>query len=75
MEYWDSTEALHPVPTPCPGHLFLPALPELYPFITNWESSKENASLSSMNCSSKLIKPKERVVGISSLQSVAQTHR
>lgn len=50
-------------PMPCPVHLLHQAFLELYPFITNWWSRKWNVSLTSMNCSSKLIELKEGVVG------------
>ena len=33
-------EALHPFPLPCPVHLFHLAVPELYPFMINWQSNK-----------------------------------
>ena len=46
-------------------HLFHPAVAELYPFIINRYSIKENVSLTALSHSSKLIKPKEGVVGIS----------
>ena len=36
-------------------------VPGLYLFTMNQRSSKEHVSLSSVNCSSKLIKPKEGV--------------
>ena len=48
---------------------------ELYPFILNWQSSKYTAVLSSVSCSSKLIEPKEGVVGTSDLLLVIQKHR
>ena len=63
----ESIEAPHPFPVPRSVPLLHLANPELYPFIINLSSSKQNVSLSLVSCSSKLIKPKERVVGTSNL--------
>ena len=61
-------EALHPFLILCPMHLLCLVVPELYPFIINWRSSKYcKMFLSSVSFSSKLINPKEEVVGTSDL--------
>ena len=53
-------------PHPCQHLLFVDLFsPELCPFVINWYSSKLYVSVSSASHSSKLIKPKERVVGTS----------
>lgn len=61
-----------PPPDPHPMHAFHLAVPELYVFIINkqtkkWSSHQSNASLSSVNHSSKLTEPKEGVMGTSEL--------
>ena len=40
-------------PIPCPMQLFYLAVPELYPLMINWYSSKQNVSLTSVSHSSK----------------------
>lgn len=58
---------------PCPVRLFHLAVSELLcvyiSFIIKQWCSKENVFLSSVSCLSKLIKPKEKVVGTSSLHT------
>lgn len=53
--------------TPCPPHLLHPAVFELYPVKTNWSSSKQIVTLSSLRCCCKLIEPEEGVTGTSGL--------
>lgn len=48
---------------------------ELYPFLIGWSSSKENVSLSSVNRSSKVTEPEERVIGTSGLEQGGQMWR
>ena len=43
------------------------AVPEFYPFTINWKSNKKNVSLSSSSTFSKLIEPKEEIIGTSDL--------
>ena len=63
-----------PFPQTLLCHLFHLAVSELYCFIINWSSRKQNVSLSSVSRSSKLIKPEEEVVGTSFYsQSVRST--
>ena len=57
----ESKEATDPFPFPV--YLFHVAVPELYPFITNWQSDDGNVSQTSVNCSSILIRPEEGVMG------------
>lgn len=68
-------KSLSPFPTPCPGHLFHLAVPDLDPFITNWWSSKCNGSLSFVSCSNKWIEPEGGVFGSPSLEQVSQKQR
>ena len=60
-------EAWSPFPHALPYMLFHLAISELYPFIINRRSSKQNVSLNSVDCSSKSIEPKEGVMGTSDL--------
>ena len=53
--------------TPCPMNLFHWVAPYWYSFIIKQKSNKQNVSLSSVSCSRKLIKTRERVIGISNL--------
>lgn len=57
----EGLEALCLFPTTHPMLLFRLADSDLYPFIINQRSSKENISLSSMSCSSKFIESKGKV--------------
>lgn len=54
----ENMKAVCHLPIPCPRCLFHLALPELQPFIIT--SDLVNKTLSSVSCSSKLIKTKER---------------
>lgn len=58
MRPWKVRSPSH---VPCPMHRFYLAVPGLYPLITSDLVSK--LSLSSVSCSSRLIKPKEGIVG------------
>ena len=71
----EATEAPHLSPTPFSVQLFYLVIPELYPFIIIWESSKRNDSLHSWSCSSKWIQFQEEVVGNSDLWPLGQKHR
>lgn len=74
MVLWERTWVPHvPFPKPFPMILFHLAISELYPFMIKWRSSQSNVSLSSMICCSKLMEPKQWVVGTSYLWWVRST--
>lgn len=52
---------------------FYLAVPEFYPCIINWSSSKQNISLSSVSHYNKLTESEERVVGTSDIWAVSQS--
>ena len=65
-------EAGRPFPTPGPVHLFLLALPQSYPLMTNQSSSKGNISITSVSYSSESIESEQRVLGPSETQLAGQ---
>ena len=51
---WRGHKGSTPFPHTLPSYLFCLAVPELYAFIINQWSSKQNVSLSSMSCSNQI---------------------
>lgn len=64
---WRGHGSPQALPMSCPVQLLSPALPELYPFITNQSSIKQNVFLSSISYSTKLTEAEEVVLEISEL--------